>query len=64
MPDLKDGDDKSNKVMRQEAEIDLNDANFGFNVSIDDCIQEIINCRESNNRGKTSDSEPKVNETT
>ena len=70
MSDLEDGDDESNKETPQEAENDFIDAGFDFNVSHDDDIQQIINHRESSNKdgeptvAKTSDSEPKANQTT
>ena len=50
MSDFEDGDDKSNKEIPQEAENDLDNADFDFNVSDDDNILEIINHSESSNK--------------
>ena len=67
MSDFEDGDDESNKEIPQEAENDLDNADFDFNVSDDDNILEIINHSESSNKdgeptvAKTSNSEPKAN---
>ena len=66
MSHLKDGNNESDNDTSQEAGNDFNNADFGFNVSHDDGIQEIINHRESNNKdgeqtvAKMSDSEPKA----
>ena len=46
MSDLADGDDESKKDSPQEAENDFDDADFDFNVSDDEDIQEINNHRE------------------
>lgn len=46
MSDLADGDDENNKDSPQEAENDFDDADFDFNVSDDEDIQEINNHRE------------------